>query len=219
MKTALFTFTYLHGMDGQVSRLERAKKFLKYYTPLANRLGFDDIIISDNGGSQEQLHEVIALSPTIRFICNPLMFRGEHWDYLPCWRQQYDVQCAIDLGYDKIIILDDDAYLLSDRVLTYVKQLKTGWTSFYCPKHNFPEAAISVLCRDAFSRFEAFTSIPYTHWNGKAPMELLMPYTHVEKDFNIDRFGEDNLPQMPDMDGYCQCPGGLILKVEGNEPV
>ncbi len=96
MKTALFTFTYLHGTDPSgISRLTRAEKFLDYYTGLKSRLGIDGIIISDNGGSFSDLR-ILQHQYAAHVFRNPLMERGQGWNYLPCWRQQYDVQHAID---------------------------------------------------------------------------------------------------------------------------
>lgn len=215
MKTALFTFTHLEGNDASSTpRLFRAHNFLQYYMQLQSRLGFEKVFISDNGSAMLNLAKA-AMNITCPYtlIDNPLMARGPGLDYACCWRQQYDVKRAIDGGYDKIIVLDDDAYLLSDRIIKYVKNLNSGWTTFWCPKYQFPECAAHVLCRDAFPIFEAFTSVPFGDHIGKT-MERTLPFTNVNKDFNCDRYGENYTAQLPEIDGYFQCPGNIILTAE-----
>ncbi len=210
MKTALYTMIYLNDHDG--ARLRRAMNFVRYYQKLQAELGFEKLYISDNGSNEEALQKLESII-TIPFetIRRPHIPRGQGHDYLPCWRNQYGVERAINDGFKKVIVMDDDAYLLSKRVRSYVKGLRSGWTTFWCPKYQFPEVATHILCEDTFPLFREFIATPYEQRNGKL-MEWEMPCTNINKNFNMDRYGETNTPQLPEVDGYFQCSHDVELK-------
>ncbi len=209
MKTALFVGTFLDG------RVDRVIKYLNFYNKIKEDLGFSQIYVSDNGGTGDQIKEILLADHYMELIRHPYIARGEGhpvYDYLPCWRTVYDYRKLIGDGFEKIIITDDDAFVLSKRLMDYIKNLKTGWTSFWCPKYGFPECALSILCADTFGKYLEFTKDPYPTKNkNPIPIENLLPYTLVNKDFSINRWGETNERQKPWMDGYFQCPTELEL--------
>lgn len=212
MKTALFVTTFLHGKDpySTFPRIDRIFKHLQYYSNLKKDLGFDQIYVSDNGGNGQQIALLLNQFPDIELIRHPLLERGPDgppYDYLPCWRALYDYKKVISDGFEKIIVMDDDAYILSDRLINHVSKLDHGWTTLWCNMYDFPESALSILCKGAFPIYERFTNEPFeSHNKSTLPFEYLIPYTQVYKSFNCDRWGENRIPQVPGADAYFQCP-------------
>ncbi len=214
MRTCLFTNMYLRGNDPSGNpRIDRAIKFLDYY--YARNIGFDQIYVTDNGGQSKEIAWLIHYFPHIKLIRHPYMERGRGHDYLPCWRTTHDYQIAIHDGFEKLILLDDDAFILSTRLLKHVNELKSGWEAMYCPKWDLPETGLSILCKDAFPAYFEFLKIPYANRNHQDNLiENILPYTKVNKDFNCDRWGEDRAPQARGMDAYFQCPVDIPMKFE-----
>jgi len=107
------------------------------------------------------------------------------------WRSYITaLNIAKEYDYDKFIHIESDAYLISKRVLDYVDSLKGGWTAFWCPRYVMPEASLQVICKDAFTAFEGFTSCGYEALAKKGIAERVLPFTHVATKFNGDRYGE-----------------------------
>ncbi len=91
--------------------------------------------------------------------------------------------------FDKIIHIESDTFLISQRVRTYVNNLTDGWTAMWCPLFGFPETAIQVIAGSAVARFRAVAEQPYSDFVGRE-FELQLPFTHVERGFTGDRYGE-----------------------------
>ncbi len=215
MKTAVFTNMYLRGNDvSGRPRIHRALKWLEHMTKLQTRLGFDQIYISDNGGQADEIWTLLKNYPDVKLIRHPHLDRGKGHNYLPCWRTTHDYQIAILDGYKKLILIDDDAFILSDKLMNHIYDLKSGWESLYCPRWNIPECGLHVLCADAFNEYYNFVSVSIKERNDSREMiETTLPFTKVNKEFNADRFGELRIPQQPSMDAYFQCPVDIEMKV------
>lgn len=217
MKTCLFSPCYLDGGDpGGVDRLDRMKRYLDYYSLLKEELGFDTLFLSDDGSSESRITELMRGRLGVEIILNPkLQKQGglKECDYPWCWRALYDVRIPITLGYDKIITIDSDCFVLSNRLAKYVKELKSGWRAFHIPKYNFASAEFHILCRDQFPMFEAYCQTPFMDRNG-TKMEEVMPFTHLHCGFDIDRYGETRTPLRPGMDFYSNSYGGVPMRFE-----
>lgn len=219
MRTAINLATFLHGNTDGGTRIARAAKWIRYYARLRPILKFEQIFIFDNGGTDEQISELERIWGPVDFPIhvtrNAYIPRGAGLDCLPCWRGNYSYGRIMDQGFEKIIVSDDDAFLVSKRLIEHVANLKTGWECFWCACHKFPENGLMVLCADAFYRYREFTQIPYEKRNNTGVIcETQMPYTHINKSFNTNRWGEWRAPQTPGMDGYFQCPTDLELTPE-----
>lgn len=139
---------------------------------------------------------------------------GKDLDYPYCWRSLYFVRWVAMSGqWDKIIMIDNDAFVLSKRLADYLKAVDTGWTSLWCERWKFPESSLTVICRDAFSILNEFCVDDFRFHNGKK-MEEVTPFTNVEKRFVGDRYGEESPPRKQDesMDYYCQKPTSINVK-------
>jgi hypothetical protein len=98
---------------------------------------------------------------------------------------------ARENNYSKIIHVESDAYLFSDKIINFVNGLSLGWHSLWHHTNEFPypESAIQVICEDQFSSFENFFSQPYEKYAGET-IERLIPFTENHKNFVGDRYGE-----------------------------
>ena len=169
-----------------------------------------DIYISDNASPPNKLFNLPQFGTVLRYQEHLERAPGEN-GYIYCWRHLYTIKILIQLGYQKIVFLDSDCFLLNGRICNYLESINSGWESFWIEKYKFPAAEFHVLCKDAFPIFEAFTSVPYERHLGKL-METALPFTRINKDFRVDRWGEDRIPQEPWMDVYCQAPVDLDLE-------
>ncbi len=228
MKTCLFTPCFLTGLDEQGdSRLERYKRFIAYYQPLKTYLGFEDFILIDNASQWTELRQ---LNPTVLDAHSMRVLRegqpdlkiiqfAEHlsrkstFDYPYVWRALYAVLKIIPI-YDRIIFNDSDGFVLSKRFAEWLKTRNTGWSVPWCERWGFPEANISVLCRDMYPALIDMCQGDFMQHNGKC-FEKSVPYTHIERGFNVGRYGEENLIQKPWMDFYAQARLRHPLSFEG----
>ena len=118
--------------------------------------------------------------------------------------------------FEKLIHIESDAYLLTKRATDYIDAINSGWTAFWCPKYNWAETAIQVICNDNFAKLEAFRQIKLTRFKSLyAENVLKMAITSINNTLVGDRYGESNIRQTPSMDYYCQCPSTMILKYQG----
>jgi hypothetical protein len=230
MKTLLFAPCYLDGKDWQgYERVKRIQDWLFFHIQLKDQLGFDEIWMSDDCSDPENLEATGASiwndklqpmnggNPRIGLV-NIVSYRkplvsggGSCVNYPYCWKALYVMRSVMErFDYSKSITLDTDAYVLSQRLASYVKSLKSGWTAFWINKYNFPSAEFHVLTQPALHQFEDFTEPPYMAHQGKL-METSLPFTNINRDFICDRFGEQGVQQHPQMDLYSQYRGDVKL--------
>lgn len=100
-------------------------------------------------------------------------------------------------GYDKVIHVEADAFLVSKRIQNYMNDFTTGWEAFWCVRHQLPETAIQIIAGEQWiNELYKFSEIPYSTFSGRPPDpgveqgEPFLPYT-VNRDFIGDRYGEE----------------------------
>lgn len=75
------------------------------------------------------------------------------------WRSfLHSVPLARQLGADKIMHIESDAYILSPRLADFLNGIESGWHVMWSERDKFPETAIQVICSDQFEVFEQFKS-------------------------------------------------------------
>lgn len=219
MKTLLFAPMYLDGNDlTGSSRLERNIKWLEYYIPLKEKLGVDDILLVDNNSSPENLKVLKAKFPEVSVKQNQVHLTRLTVHAYGYWYRAFSqaADCAISWGYEKMIHLDTDVYVLNDKFANHLKLIETGWTSFWSPIHKYPDATIQIICGDHVDKMKKFMSEDFLRFYPYEYVDDKMPLTHVDRSFNGDRWGDyDARPQDPSMDFYGQCP--VSLKMEFNK--
>lgn len=194
MKTAIFTTTYLVPQE----RFDKTVKFLDYYSRKTNY----DIYVLDNNSPLEKAIELQLLFPQIKIIRYDEHFdRPSHLDYKYLWRAVFDLQNYFN-EYEKIIYMDNDFYILSDKMFNYINDLKDSWTTFWCKMHQFPETGCHIILKNDpnYTNFiKDLTLQNFINLYNNSCMENTLPVSKIEKSFNGDRFGE--LKDPPKLDG------------------
>ena len=123
---------------------------------------------------------------------NENLGRTDELDY-PGWYRSYMFAAtwAEKYGFEKIIHIESDAFLISERINQYVNGLDAEWTTFWCPRHDFPENNLQVIAGKSVKDFIAWKdeNLPYEHYKGRCA-EFYTPYTNIVKRFYGDRWGE-----------------------------
>lgn len=187
MRTCIVTTCYLDSEE----RIEKTKKFIKHYS--LNTLY--DIYVLDNASPKEHLDrtkEYYKKDDHI-IICplEPHFDRPSHLDYKYLWRAVHKLQDLFKI-YDKIIYMDNDFYMISDKMFKYVEDLNSGWTTFYSHHYNFPETGCHIITKDC-QEYKNFVNMSQDEFIAKynlQTMENILPVTHVEKGMIGDRYGE-----------------------------
>jgi hypothetical protein len=63
-------------------------------------------------------------------------------------------------GFDKVIHIESDAFLITHRIVNYINNLNEGWIGFWCQRWKFPEPAIQVISGDSIAMYRSVTSCP-----------------------------------------------------------
>ena len=216
MKTLIFCTSYSNdhnrwnGLFGRwVNTLENSK------------LEYDQILFIDDGSSvlpgwegvevinENQLPDECPDSRGVIYHFKDNLGYSGHAVY-PGWYRSFmfAAEYAEKYGFDKIIHLAEDAFLITEKIQEYVNGLEQGWTTFWCPRHKFPENNIQIIAGDSVKRFIAWNheKVPYSTYQNICA-EFWVPFTHVNKDFKGDRWGEfaPGLAAVPDP----SCPPGV----------
>lgn len=111
-------------------------------------------------------------------------FRGWHRSFTFAGRY------AHARGFEKVIHIELDAFLIGSRVQRYFSDTVSGWTTLWCPRHGLPESAIQVIAGASLGKFaELYRTHPHEKLIGRE-FEYQLPFDVIEKRFNGDRFGE-----------------------------
>lgn len=182
--------------DGRCRRLER---WLKYYQEC-----WSNHLVVDNGSTDFTKQKYSSWTNVVNLW--PHYTRQDIIHYPNVWRAYWYLKEMFQ-HHDKIIYIATDARIVSQRLLDYVESLDSGWTAFWSPKYRFPEPCIQVItkCKE-FEDFFSGECDPFKY-NGRIE-ETTLPFTHIERDFVGDRYGEyhesEIIPPMNEIDYYCQ---------------
>jgi hypothetical protein len=128
----------------------------------------------------------------------------------PGWWRSFDTAVDLALKYhvDRLIHVESDARVFSQRMADAMRRVPRGWASMWCPSYRAPEPSIQIIHRDTLAKAAAFRDVRATlDLEGRGP-ELALPFTHVEGRMIGDRYREFNLPVPADADYACQIFGG-----------
>lgn len=106
------------------------------------------------------------------------------------WRSfLHSINIAREVGAQKIIHIESDAFILSDRLFEFIDSVQTGWHVLWAQRYGLPETAIQVICEDQFESLTNFKQqaeqTPPTEF-----AEHILPFTSVDKSFLGDRYSE-----------------------------
>lgn len=196
MKSILFCTSYIR--DEQAWQ-ERYRRWLDYYQD--GPIEAARKIMIDDGSPYLPPAQIIRTVPCttplstvadgnviVRFDDN--LGRQSMSAYPGWWRSfLHSVTLARELGADKIIHIESDAFILSSRLADFINAIESGWHVMWTEYYKFPETAIQVICRDQFDAFEQFKARqPDLNYGELA--EYLLPFTSVDRQFKGDRYSE-----------------------------
>jgi len=197
MRSFAFCTAYV---DEDRSHLTSARysKWVLYYQPLLKELGAEHLFLIDDGSKHDDLLRIKGVSSILSAGNLPDTLKGQVTvvsfpdnlggsSFLGWWRSFfYSATLAERYGFDKIIHIESDFYLLSARLRDFIKNVHHGWTSLYSRFYDFPEAALQVICKESFPRLIELSG----QTRSRMEAEYTLPFTSVNKDFNGDRLGE-----------------------------
>lgn len=145
-----------------------------------------------------------------RVNLEPHIGRPSHLDYPGWWRSfAHSAHVARELGCERIWHVESDFFLASWRMLSKMDEIETGWVSFWCHRHGFPETAIQVIGAEYFDALAGF-GLRINQLVGQHA-ETAIPFTLSIKDMVGDRYGEWGRPpaEIGALDYYGQRPGEM----------
>jgi hypothetical protein len=225
MKTLMYSTSFSRSLETWDNAFGRWINYLE-----SSDLEYDQILLVDDGSPVLPAHwegvEIIregqlpkqqpeSLGVLYHFEKNlghrPPMSPADPPIDSPGWHRSYmfAAEYAERYGFEKIILIENDAFLISPRIQEYVNNLSDGWNTFWCPRHQFPENNIQIIAGssvDDFIRWNKTQGRYEDEFLGKFP-EFYTPYTNVNKDFYGDRWGEfaPGMAAVPDP----RCPPGV----------
>ena len=198
MRSLLFCTSYIKDESAWNARY---KRWLDFY----NRSDFGDsqiIMVDDASPFTPPVDQIQLRSPgTMVSSGLPTMIRfpdrlGRNGvaSYPGWWRSfLHSVDLAHQLGVQKIIHIESDAFVLSARMRAYIQSLTDGWTVFWSENFGFPETAIQVICEDQFDALAAFQNKSFEELDTQLAEEQL-PFTRINKQMVGDRYSEFRMP-------------------------
>jgi len=223
MRSFIFCTSFISNHNYDLSS-ERWKRWIQYYVERKAAFGAERIFLIDDASPIENIpmdiHVIDAEVPLPDELPDgPVMFRfNQHYGRysmtaFPGWWRSFTFssQIAKQYAFSKIIHCESDAFVVSDNLASYMKQIDAGWMSFWCPRFNFPESAIQVICSDSIANLEMFYLHGRKLWFQEVFPERLFPFTQIEINFKGDRYGEymDNYPN--DADYVCQSSERMVF--------
>jgi hypothetical protein len=200
-KTLLFTTSYCTDLPAWDRRIY---KWYKYFS--SSPLYYDKLLILDDKSpllpNWENIHNItkpFSEEPTEK---NLLISFQSHLGRLgmldyPGWYRSYSfaARYAKKFNYKKVIHIESDSYLISNKIFDYFNKTESGWSSLWCKRYNFPENALQIICKDQIDNFYKTTLHPYNFFKNKV-IEIYIPFTHINKNFIGDRYHEyrDDIP-------------------------
>lgn len=217
MKTLLFCTGYGKSKDQWVDRHSRWIASIERTT-----LDIDTILIPDDGSpevpqwdgirviSEGELPEVEAIERGVIYRFNDNLGRLSLYNYPGFYRSfVFAAEYAKKYNYEKVIHIESDAAVISDRMQDYLNNFSNGWETFWCYKYRLPETAIQVIAGDHLENYYKFIDEPYSKFANKPADPDMgqgtswLPYS-VNKSFVGDRYGENNGKIPTGVDYACQ---------------
>ena len=226
MKTFIFCTSYFDSAETYQKRYQKWIDYYRYHDFTNDKEIFIvddasdldcmtdenvDVMQMDQIGNKTELNKVTLYTTNERkAVPGKTPANSEGW-----WRSfNMSLKIAQEYDYEKIVHIESDAYLISRRVFDYIDGLKSGWTAFWAPKYYFPESSLQVICKDQFGIFEEFVDCGYQKLSTYGLAEKIIPFTHVEKKFLGDRYGETVRDQFKGLDYFCQADEETIITPE-----
>ena len=200
----------------------RYKKWYDYYTQ--SSIKYSNLLIIDDGSpilpqwndltiiNAPFANELDTKHNLIHFSNN--LGRPSHLNY-PGWFRsfRFAIRYAKMFNYEKIIHIETDAYVISNKLINFINEIHSGWQPLYCKKHLFPESAIQIIGKDCIDRAWKTVELDYATYFLDRDIERIFPFTNVITNFEGDRYFE-YINQIPiNADYACQVPNDHKISI------
>lgn len=195
-RTLLFCTSYCAHPDAWRARQRR---WLDFHLPLP--LERDAVFILDDASPYvpddpdvlvvDRVPETLPAGPAA-FVFRFATHEGRQglYGHRGWWRSfLHSEVIARTLGCTRIVHVESDAFLLTRRVVDAVNAMDSGWNAFWFPAYGVPEPALQVIGAD---RFDAMAEVRERGLDALVQdlAENTLPFTHVERNFAGNRYGE-----------------------------
>lgn len=202
MKAFAFCTSYINNFSRKHLWL-RYKRWISYYHPLMDKLQVENLFLIDDASNPANFDKrAVVLKPgdlpeklseDIYIVGFQEKLGRVSREHYPGWWRSFlfSYKIAEKYGFEKIIHIESDFYILSDRLMEYIASLSSGWATLYTQHFQMPETALQIICRDAFEDMKKIVDqAEQTGYRFDDLAEFVLPFTHVEKEFVGDRVGE-----------------------------
>ena len=244
MDTILFCTSFIPSSrhPTAVDGIERWRKWIDYYSKRMELFGADRLIVIDDGSPIENLQLPVAVvsadgilpsdlpAGVVLFRFDEHLGRSSMYRFPGWWRSfSFAAELSRAYGFRKFIHIESDAYVISQRLVHYIRNCDQGWTSFVQahfrtrlarllyprdPQLGFwasarmksayllnpaplAEPALQVICEDCFTLLERIWRLGPEYWRSELAAERDLPFSHLERRFIGDRYGEMGLSDYP----------------------
>ena len=163
-------------------------------------LNFDQILLVDDGSSWlpswrdtviiDEGDNIRSDAPIVLFHFRDNLGRRGVSDF-PGWVRSFFFAStyARANGFEKLIHIESDGFLISDRIQEYFNSVSDGWVSLWCPRYRRPESGMQIIAGGGMKLFDETAAQPVESLAG-CVVETTLPFTHVEHGFRGDRYRE-----------------------------
>ena len=197
MRTLLFCTAYFNN------NLDRYIEWINYYKNIFPK--YDLLLVHDGPISKEDIKEIIngsqnAVTEDDFIYFEEKLPRNDH--IFPGWWRSFITATKYFgiVNYDKIVHIESDAYILSKRMIDFIKNQNESWTVPISRKYGFPESAIQIICKDCFHLIE---NLP-DEFDFHCIVEMYLPFKFHAVNFVGDRYGETGQLPPYKIDYVCQ---------------
>jgi len=214
MKSFIFCTSFIKKPYWPVLRWNN---WISYQSERKKLFGAERIFLIDDGTPLENIKIKVSIidanEPLPKALPDGIvMFRfQEHYGryavgIFPGWRRSFTFSSEIAKKYSfgKIIHIESDAFVISRRMINYIRSLRKGWNVFWCPHYNFPETAIQIICGDSIRKLERLYRIGKDFWFKNTLPEFIFPFTNINRRFMGDRYDEFCTKYPANADYICQ---------------
>ncbi len=225
-------------LDSSADR-ENILLWLRHYIKRKERMGFSNILLVDDGSSLESLQffksifaysfvqvlrkekkrelEYYNISPDIfsreislisfenKIYSNNPLIRADFWR-----GYSFSAFAALNFNFEKLIFCDVNAFALSDRMMSWIKNKDTGFNCVYETPNMKRSASIQVLGPDAIAAASSYfcdeNGLKEDFWFGFSRSienyspEFILPFTNRPDEFasfKIKKYGSDDFACLP----------------------
>lgn len=196
MKTLLFCTAYFN------ENLDRYIDWINYNSKIFPE--YDILLVHDGPINKNDLDLIISSCENINednFISfeNKLP-RQDH--IFPGWWRSFITATKYYgiLNYEKIVHIESDAYVLSERMINWIKNKNDSWSVPISRKYGFSESAIQIICEDSF---DSIKNLP-DDFDFHCIVEMFLPFKYHATNFVGDRYGETGQLPSYKIDFVCQ---------------